>query len=149
MGAITDDRRSIIASDDRSYDQSWFLETDRMTNRGIPRPITRFIMVCCDRSYDQSLRPATDRMTIVASTIDLAVSRTSGYLAVSRKAVRKVASSRTTELDVARRVTTPIVRLRDQLHNQSRNFVMRDNPHDCWSDHIGRICNRLRFGVAG
>ena len=80
--------RSIIASDDRLYEQSWCRmtdrtirlasvdrsydpsscrdqsrrpETDRMISGGILRPIARSVGASGDRSYDQSLRRATDR----------------------------------------------------------------------------------------
>ena len=46
--------RSIVAPDDRSYDQSWYPTTDRTINRSIVRPIVRSIVASCDRSYDQS-----------------------------------------------------------------------------------------------
>ena len=55
------DHRSIIASDDRSYDQSWCHVTDRMINSWDQRSIAKSIAASCDRSNDQSSRPATDR----------------------------------------------------------------------------------------
>ena len=62
--------RSIVASCDRSYEQSWHPACDRscdrswhpMTERMINRGTRRSIVASCD----QSLRPTTDRRSIVA-----------------------------------------------------------------------------------
>ena len=53
--------RSIVASCDRSYNQSWHPATDRTINRGILRPIVQSIVASVDRSHNQSWHPATDR----------------------------------------------------------------------------------------
>ena len=51
--------RSIIASEDRSYEQSWRWVTDRTINRGIMRSIVRSILESGDRSQINrgTLRP--------------------------------------------------------------------------------------------
>ena len=55
---------SIVAPDDRSYDQSWGATIDRTTNPSIVRPIVRSIVATYDRS---SWYQTTDRRSIVAS----------------------------------------------------------------------------------
>ena len=52
---------SVIALDDRSYDQSWRQATDRTIDRGVRRPLVRSIVASCDRSYEQSWHPVTER----------------------------------------------------------------------------------------
>ena len=57
--------RSVIAPDDRSYDQSWGPTIDRMINRCNLRPIVRSIMAPDDRSYDRSQDSCDCRSAII------------------------------------------------------------------------------------
>ena len=93
--------RSFVASCDRSHDQSWCATTDRTINRRVRRRITWPIVTS-----------ATDR-TIGHST--------------NRNVVRQFTSSRSTERDVVRRVSPPIVRWHDQLRDRSYHCVIRDH----------------------
>ena len=130
-------RRSIIASDDRSYDQSWCRVTDRSINRGVRRRVARTIVASCDRSHNQSWRAATDRT--INRCVRREIARPSWHLrpivrlvvppvAKSCDKSGQVSNSRFTERDVVQRVAPPIVRWHDQLHDQSCHCVIRDNP---------------------
>ena len=46
--------RSIVASCDRSFEQSWHPMTEHTINRGTRRPIVRSIVGCNDRPHGQS-----------------------------------------------------------------------------------------------
>ena len=70
--------KSIVASCDRSYEQSWHQKTDDTINRGVQRSIARLIVASCDRSYDQSLRTRRRSLIlklIVFDEIDVAVDK--------------------------------------------------------------------------
>ena len=74
---------SIVAPEDRWYDQWWGAKIDRTINRSIVRPIVRSIVATYDRSYDQSWhqtiwnRMLEDlNMTIDLVTTDFALSIT-------------------------------------------------------------------------
>ena len=122
--AINDRCRSVIAPDDRSYDQSWrpivrsiVTVGDRWLgatiNRTINRSIVRPIVATYDRSYDQLWHQTTDRT-------------------IHRSIVRPIVRS--------------IVRLPIRDHPQ---LAVGVTMHDWWYDHVRPICDRLRFGIAG
>ena len=102
----------MVATTDRSYCQSLFPTTDRTINRGVVsltvrsilaigrgvlHPILRSIVASGDRSHDRSwqLRPI---VRLVAPSVAKACDKSG-----------QVASSRTTERDVVRRVARPII----------------------------------------
>ena len=85
--------RSIIASDDRSYYQSWSLMNDRTINRGVRRHVTRSVLASGNRLHDQSWHPATDRPSNRGMIVRLVVPPVAKPCDKSGQ----VASSRTTE----------------------------------------------------
>ena len=68
------ERTTNRAPEDRWYDQSWGATIDRTINRSIVRPIVRSIVATHNRSDDQSWHPTiwNRRLEVLNMTIDLA-----------------------------------------------------------------------------
>ena len=120
--------RSIVASCDRSYEQSWHLACDRSyehswhpvtehtINRWVQRSIARSIVASCDRS----LRPTTDRT-------------------INR-------GNRGTKRPIVPAIVASCDRSYDQSHDYRSAII--HTMHDWWYDHVRPFCDRLRFGIA-
>ena len=139
--------RSIVATYDRSYHQSWRPATSRTIDRRSSS--SRYKNAVVENDLNSRNRPNI--------YTDLGELKTGGT--TDRKVVQPVVTGRdwsyyqswgrttggTTNRQAARPVTRPIVRLIDPRSCTTGGATI----HDWWYDHVRPLCDLLRFGIAG